>query len=97
MPFEVTFGSRKAVYEQVADWVRFRILSGEWGPGKKVIPIRTLAADLGINPTSVDRGYQVLEKEGLLVKRGTIGTFVSDSLSPERVPTGTSGSWPTGS
>jgi GntR family transcriptional regulator len=35
-----------------------------------------------INPNTVARAYRELEHAGVVVKRGTVGTFVSDNPSP---------------
>jgi len=51
-------------------------------PGEELPPIRTLAEQLLINPNTVARAYRELEHAGIVVKRGTVGTFVSDAPSP---------------
>ena len=45
-------------------------------------PIRVLAERLLINPNTVARAYRELEVAGIVVKRRTAGTFVSDAGSP---------------
>jgi len=47
-----------------------------------LLPIRALAERLLINPNTVARAYRELEIAGIVVKRRTTGTFVSDSVSP---------------
>jgi GntR family transcriptional regulator len=51
-------------------------------PGEELPPIRALAEQLVINPNTVARAYRELEHAGLVVKRGTAGTYVSDAPSP---------------
>ena len=50
--------------------------------GAELPPIRALAEQLVINPNTVARAYRELETAGFLIKRGTAGTYVSDSASP---------------
>src|SRR5207253_10259840 len=51
-------------------------------PGEEMPPIRVLAERLLINPNTVARAYRELETAGIVVKRRTAGTFVSDGGSP---------------
>ncbi len=45
-------------------------------------PIRTLAEKLVVNPNTVARAYRELESVGIVEKRRTAGTYVSDQGSP---------------
>src|SRR5262245_56376695 len=45
-------------------------------------PIRTLAEQLVINPNTVARAYRELESAGIVTKRRTTGTYVSEAGSP---------------
>jgi GntR family transcriptional regulator len=45
-------------------------------------PIRVLAEQLLVNPNTVARAYRELEAAGLVEKRRTAGTYVSDQGSP---------------
>ncbi|HET6575998.1 MAG TPA: GntR family transcriptional regulator, partial [Fimbriiglobus sp.] len=51
-------------------------------PGDELPPIRTLAERLVINPNTVARAYRELEVAGVVVKKGTAGTYVSSAGSP---------------
>jgi GntR family transcriptional regulator len=44
--------------------------------------IRVLAEQLVVNPNTVARAYRELETAGVVCKRRTAGTYVSDSGSP---------------
>ncbi len=65
------------LYQQVIDQVRHRILSGRLIAGDEMPAIRTLAADLRVNPNTIARAYRELAAEGLLEVRRTRGTFVA--------------------
>ena len=70
------------VYKQIFNQVNYLVASGVLTPGEELPPIRTLAEQLLINPNTVARAYRELEHAGIVVKRGTVGTFVSSAPSP---------------
>jgi GntR family transcriptional regulator len=70
------------IYLQIVNQVKYLVASGRLVPGAEMPPIRVLAERLLINPNTVARAYRELEVAGIVVKRRTAGTFVSDAGSP---------------
>lgn len=70
------------IYQQIVNQVKYLVASGRLAPGEEMPPIRVLAERLLVNPNTVARAYRELETAGLVVKRRTAGTFVSDAGSP---------------
>jgi GntR family transcriptional regulator len=70
------------IYLQIVNQVKYLVASGRLDPGQELPPIRTLAEQLLVNPNTVARAYRELELAGVVVKRRTAGTFVSDAASP---------------
>jgi GntR family transcriptional regulator len=70
------------IYLQIVNQVKYLVASGRLAPGEELPPIRALAERLLINPNTVARAYRELEAAGVVVKRGTAGTYVSDAGSP---------------
>ena len=70
------------IYLQIVNQVKYLVAAGRLAPGEELPPIRTLAERLTINPNTVARAYRELEVAGVVIKRGTTGTFVSDAGSP---------------
>jgi DNA-binding transcriptional regulator YhcF (GntR family) len=70
------------IYLQVVNQVKYLVASGRLAPGEELPPIRTLAEQLLINPNTVARAYRELELAGVVTKRRTAGTYVSDTTSP---------------
>lgn len=68
---------RFPLYQQLAEQVRQRILSGRLSPGERLPSSRKLAQLLGISRTSTLNAYDQLIAEGLLVTRPAAGVFVS--------------------
>lgn len=65
------------LYEQVLDQVRSAIAKGEIQLGEKMPSVREMAQGLKINPNTVMRAYQELERDGLSETRRGQGTFVT--------------------
>src|SRR5205807_8162369 len=70
------------IYLQIVNQVKYLVASGRLVPGEELPPIRVLAEKLLINPNTVARAYRELEMAGVVTKRRTAGTYVSDSGSP---------------
>jgi GntR family transcriptional regulator len=70
------------IYLQIVHQVRYLVASGRLAPGEELPPIRVLAQRLVINPNTVARAYRELEQAGVVEKRRTAGTYVSDQKSP---------------
>jgi GntR family transcriptional regulator len=70
------------IYLQIVNQVKYLVASGRLAPGEELPPIRTLAHDLVVNPNTVARAYRELELAGVVEKRRTAGTYVSDLGSP---------------
>lgn len=77
--FHIDFS--QPLYEQILDQVRSAIVKGEIGLAEKIPSVRELAQGLRINPNTVMRAYQELERDGLTEKRRGQGTFVTSSSS----------------
>lgn len=65
------------LYEQVLDQMRSLIAKGEIGLGEKIPSVREMAQALKVNPNTVMRAYQELERDGLTEKRRGQGTFIT--------------------
>jgi GntR family transcriptional regulator len=70
------------IYLQIVNQVKYLVASGRLAPGEELPPIRVLATQLVINPNTVARAYRELERDGVVQKRRTAGTYVSAAGSP---------------
>src|SRR5438309_5873575 len=70
------------IYLQIVNQVKYLVASGRLAPGEELPPIRTLAEQLVVNPNTVARAYRELEVAGIVTKRRTAGTYVSEAGSP---------------
>jgi GntR family transcriptional regulator len=69
----------KPLYEQVLDQIKHAIARGEVVLGTKIPSVRELAQQLKLNPNTVMRAYQELERDGLCETRRGQGTFLTSS------------------
>ena len=69
-------------YLQIVNQIKHLVASGRLKAGEELPPIRVLAQRLLINPNTVARAYRELETVGIVAKRSTTGTYISDAGSP---------------
>lgn len=67
------------LYIQIADELISQIESGELTAGTRLPPERELSADLKVNRMTLRRALQVLESQGLILRKHGVGTFVAES------------------
>ena len=69
------------VYEQLVFQVKRAVAEGLLVPGSKLDSVRELAKTLAINPNTVVRALEVLEADGVILRKQGAGCFVSDAPS----------------
>ena len=67
----------RPIYEQVQDGLRRLMVSGVLREGEKLPSVRALASQLAINPNTIQRAYEALEREGYVYSIGGKGSFVA--------------------
>lgn len=72
------FSEDKPIWRQIYELIATRILSGEWQEAERIVSVRELAAEVGVNPNTVMRSYEKLEGDGIIFNRRGIGFFVSE-------------------
>lgn len=76
--FELDIKSRLPIYEQIVNEMQAQVVKGILEPGDRVPSIRELAALLGINPNTVSKAYQELERLEILSTVKGRGTFITE-------------------
>ncbi len=71
----------RPIYAQLAEDLVRRAARGELAPGDKVPSAREFAAAHMVNPNTVARAYQELEREGFLVTRRGLGSFITEDAA----------------
>ena len=75
-----SFSSDRPVFIQLADILKKQIIAGKYAPSEQIPSVRQLAIDTAVNPNTVQRALTLLEDEGLVESRGTLGRFVTSDL-----------------
>jgi GntR family transcriptional regulator len=78
IPFRLTFRPGVSLYEQVVYAAKRAVISGQMRPGDPFPSVRTLSAELKINPNTAHKVVAQLVAEGLLEVRVGIGTIVAE-------------------
>lgn len=73
-----TFDEKSPIYLQIAYRVKLKIASKELSMGQQLLPVREFAQEAGVNPNTVQRAFQELEKEELVYSARTSGRFVTE-------------------
>ncbi|MFM1651902.1 GntR family transcriptional regulator [Brevibacillus sp. B_LB10_24] len=69
----------RPLYEQFVEQIRADIARGLLVPGTRLPSVRELAAAIRVNPTTIMRTYQELERSKLIVTFRGQGTFVTEN------------------
>jgi GntR family transcriptional regulator len=77
MALHIDTSSRLPIYQQLVQQIREAIARGELKPEESLPSVRQLSRDLVINPNTVSRAYNELERDGLLVSRPGRGIYVA--------------------
>ncbi|MBW7865522.1 MAG: GntR family transcriptional regulator [Candidatus Hydrogenedens sp.] len=70
------------IYQQIVNQIKRLVAMGQLRPHEELPPVRTLAAQLLINPNTVARAYRELESAGVVNTRVGAGTYVAEGGSP---------------
>ena len=73
----IDYKSRVPIYDQITGGIiRLKAL-GVLKAGDKLPSVRVMAIDLGINPNTVQRAYNILEADGVIYSVAGKGSFIS--------------------
>ena len=80
----IDYKSRTPIYEQIIENVKTLIVSGVLERDQQLPSVRQLAQELAINPNTIQRAYQELEREGIIYSLKGRGSFVGSRLGELR-------------
>jgi len=73
------FREDRPIYQQIVEWVIRETIRGSWREGDRLPAIRVLAESLRVNPNTVARAIQELERMGWVETHRGEGTFIRAS------------------
>ena len=75
--FNIGYAGSQCLYREIYQRFREAIVNGSLPAGVRVPSIRTLASELRLSRNTVEKAYDLLIGEGLLVSNGSAGTTVA--------------------
>ena len=73
----INYRDPRPIYEQIQAELRRLMLTGALPPGSRLPSVRELAGQLAINPNTIQRAYEALEKEGYVYSVPGKGSFAA--------------------
>ncbi len=86
--FILDLKSRVPIYEQLKNRTLELIMAGVLEQDSQLPSVRSLARDLGVNPNTIQKAYQDMEKEGIIYSVAGKGSFVNDINSVKQKEVG---------
>ncbi len=84
--FNVDISSSTPIYIQIVDNIKEAVLKGgllEPG-GEKLPSVREMAKDMRLNPNTVQKAYQELERQKVTITLRGKGTYISTDYKPRK-------------
>jgi GntR family transcriptional regulator len=72
--------SRRPIYEQLKEQILKLSMLGILSADEKLPSVRSLAREVGINPNTVQKAYQELERDGIIYTLPAKGSFISGNM-----------------
>jgi len=73
------FKNSKGIFQQIADTICDKILSGEYKTGDKIPSVREQAGKLGVNHNTIMRTYIELQHKEVITNQRGVGYFVKEN------------------
>ena len=70
--------SRKPIYEQIVEGIEKEVMMGILREREQLPSIRELSALLGVNPNTIQKAFQELDRNGIIVSGQGRGCFIAD-------------------
>jgi molybdate-binding protein/DNA-binding transcriptional regulator YhcF (GntR family) len=77
--------SKRSLYQQIAEAIRQQILNRTFQPGDRLPSVREMAVEWNCTIGTVQRAYEALARQGLVVSRPGQGTHVATAIPAEQV------------
>ncbi len=71
------FKNVQTIYMQIVEWLSDQILAGKLLAGDKIPSVRESAVRFEVNPNTVMRSYDFLQKQEIILNQRGVGFFVA--------------------
>lgn len=73
--------SDRPIFLQIVERIQLDIVSGVYNPGDKLPSVRDLANEAAVNPNTMQKAFQELERSGLVYAVRTSGRFITEDAN----------------
>jgi DNA-binding LacI/PurR family transcriptional regulator len=81
----IALGRAEPACRQIATYFEKQIWSGKFQPGSRMPTTSEIARQFNVNPNTVQQGFELLLKRGIVERRRKCGSFVSPGLNSRTV------------
>ena len=85
MLIKININSSTPVYVQLRNEIIKGVAYGEIGKGEKLPTVREMAKQVGLNPMTINKAYQLLKEEGIVKTEGRNGVTVREDITPNEL------------
>lgn len=82
--FEIDLRSRQPIYEQLVEKLKELIINEVLRPNEQLPSVRQLAAEISINPNTIQKAFRELENQGYSYSVPGKGSFVNSDLQEKK-------------
>ena len=75
------FDNSMPIYTQLVYKIELAIVSGEFVRGQRLSAVRDMAAEAGVNPNTMQRAFQELERQDLVYTQRSSGRYVTEDMT----------------
>ena len=72
------FNAHKPIYLQICTQIYEKILSGDLKAEDRLLSVRELGVQLGVNPNTIMRSYETMQNAGIIYNKRGIGYFIAE-------------------
>ena len=72
------FNAHKPIYLQICSQIYEKILGGELKTDDRLLSVRELGIELGVNPNTIMRSYELMQNAGIIYNKRGIGYFIAE-------------------
>ncbi len=80
----IDYHDRRPIYEQIAAKISDLVRLGIFKPDQQLPSVRALAGEISINPNTIQKAYQELERQGIIYSIKGKGNFVCSDIAAIR-------------
>ncbi|WHH59360.1 GntR family transcriptional regulator [Petroclostridium sp. X23] len=73
------FDDKAPIYLQIMNDIKRDIIAGDLKGGSKLPSVREMAENKRVNPNTIQRAYQELERENVTFTQRGMGTFITEN------------------